>query len=330
MIETIRNYFKRLIKSKSNIILPQSQNIALQHFDDLSKLDLPRIHSDILVLDNDKITEFNRKFVKYVRINDKPYYQKDFRILNGHSFAEYVSSKFYNDIGMSTPPMHLLLKDIAGHQILSLISQDVKSALPNKDIIHAYQLPMLFENLSYYSKELNSRWEVLFDDEVKGVFLEYLTTDCFDQLITMFLIDDLRTERDRHTANYFLYKSQGKDKFEGVIPIDNERTYVVLRGVKDKESFKSFIEEKYSANNPLDYKDHLSVKERVEQIINLIESGKLSKKQIELLKRAVNYDLPKTISNLNTNSYTDVSYPIVYSAFSYLWEYLNNTLDRHL
>lgn len=310
MKKSVYDYFQNLEKEK----LSTSRGILL--------------YDDKTIKYPDNISWDEREFSQntLVEVLKKPYYMKNF--YTTLSYVDMASSQMYNDLGLICPPVHML--SVPNKNNTQIITQDVGSvegievAIASNSIVE--------EEVFSFEKEINNKWDTLYNKRIKNELLEYMTKECFDQLITMHILDEIRSEADRHLGNYFFYKHIGKEKFEGVIPIDNEFARVVFDGVCTQDDFEKFLKSEYTTPTPLMSHDKISYAERMKNLKNVINSGALSKEQIDIIKRAVNYDLPGAIKNQPRNSFLKKHQKDAYDGISRLWEYhhRNDGIEKEL
>ncbi|MBR4998822.1 MAG: hypothetical protein IKY10_02975, partial [Clostridia bacterium] len=160
----------------------------------------------------------------------------------------------------------------------------------------------------------------------------FMTPECLTQLENVFLVDELRTDPDRTTLNYFLTKAKGSQKYEGVVVIDLENMLLFdycRNGEKD--DFKNFILYPYSTATPQQNQDVATYKQRVVDLKELIQSGSLSKDNITVLKNALTYDFPKEIKKAcKERKLKGKKRSIIVDPVERLWEYNNNEIGKDL
>ena len=211
------------------------------YFENLEQKNLPRDKYNNLIYDNDRIAraDGNNYVKRFITIDDTPYFMKEY---NGDcSIVDIASTNMHNCIGIPTPPITTVVKqDNRGTRLqIFLATQDIHSV---DDFLFSIANNILSKK-EFGMQRFNFRhkWSPLYDMEIKKLFLKYMTEECFDDLIGLFLVDELRTEQDRHEKNYFFYKSKKSEKHEGIIPIDNELLSVIRHDGKSKEDFINFL-----------------------------------------------------------------------------------------
>lgn len=229
--------------------------------------------------------------VKKVSIDDsaKRYFVK--RGETPRTMASIASANMYNQIGITTPPIALLKHEMFSDAgTTKTIQADVKG-LPN------IEATLALEDFEYsriaFSFVEKYKWQIFYDSNLQIRFLKFMTKDCLESLQNVFLIDELRTDSDRHTKNYFLYKRKGGKLYEGVIVIDLEEMKLYNFCGNSKDSFNDFLAMSYESVTPQQRGDYAPYLQRLKDIRELIDDGVLSAKNIETLKKALEFDLPK-------------------------------------
>ena len=248
-----------------------------------------------------------------------------------YSVVDIASANMYNNIGIPTPPIYTIEKEAEGclkRNVISLASQDVSSvkgflfSIAN-DLVS--QQPMRNQRLfSMY------KWSPLYDSDLQKTFLQHMTKECFDQLVGLFLVDELRAEHDRHENNYFFYKSKEADKFEGIMPIDHEMMHVLHFDMRHKGNCDAFLVTPYMTPNMFGSLDNGAYINRIKDIKELLQDGMLTPAQIELMKRAISYNLPKEVKKVGKNPHFKEFKKFAYDATSRLWDYHQKDLGREL
>ena len=246
-----------------------------------------------------------------------------------------ASSQMYNDLGITNPPLHLGEIKVKKATFPYTLSEDVLGLQNKTDLIvlPAERIPE-FKEISRKNRKDNSRkkWEPLTNEKVREVFLNFMTEECFEEFMTIHLLDELRTDCDRHYGNFFLYKHKDSDKFEGVIPIDLEQGIILNSGIRDIP-FSRFLRIPYKSYTPFQSYDNIGVYFRIKNIRKLLQAGNITQKQAQLMRQQLNYDFPQLILD------TDEKYGLgeyasnlqsVYDNSSRLWEYNRQELRDDL
>lgn len=237
-------------------------------------------------------------------IDEIPYFVKSNNF--EYSIIDIASSAMYNNIGITNPPIYIFSHQPVESQNSPLghtVTQDVNS-VKNKLFVVADKL-LSQEDIKSLRIDCSNKWAPLYNSNFQKIFLKYMTKECFDQLIGLFLVDELRSEQDRHENNYFFYKTTGAEKFEGVMPIDHEYASILLHNVQNKNDFFSFLYSNYHTPTILGNIDNGCYKKRINDIKELLQDQVLSQTQIELLKRALNYNFPKEVKNASKQLYNN-------------------------
>ena len=186
-------------------------------------------------------------------------------------------------------------------------------------------------------------YEVLLEHSIRDYCLQFMTERCLDELMTIFMLGDLRSDSDIHPDNYFFYKKKGEKRYCGVIPIDLEHSQVILSRADTKEDFMDFIknhsydscipfrhrtDDRYGDGNWYVYNGTYA--DRINILKKLIQSGKLTKKQLTTLKRAINYDLPQTMVDIVDYHNFGPSQAITCDRAKRAWDYNRKELGKEL
>ena len=308
------------------------QNV-FDYFENLDKKKLPRKKQN-LIYDNEHIKNVPTMtesgiLTHPLHIDGTHYYVKG---NNGEcSVVDIASTNMYNSIGIPTPPIYTIEKPASGCQpypLISLATQDVTSV---NDLLFTIANDMMSQqavrNFRLYTLH---KWDPLYDSDIRRLFLKYMTKECFEQLVALFLVDELRSEQDRHEENYFFYKSPGSDKFEGIMPIDNEMMHVLRFDMQSKLQFDTFLISPYTTPNMLGSLDYNCYRNRINDIKELLQDGVLTPNQIALMKRAIGYNLPKEVKKVGKNHHFKSYRQSAYDATARLWDYHQKDLGREL
>lgn len=303
------------------------------YFEDLEKKKLPR-NKHNLIYDGEHITNVptiteSGILAHPLMIDGVHYFVKG---NNGeYSIVDIASANMYNAIGIPTPPVHTIEKPAGGCQrqnVISLASQDVNSIegikfdvadklLSQPDIVRNRLLTMY-------------KWDPLYDTHLQRVLLTYMTKECFEQLVGLFLVDELRGDTDRHENNYFFYKSEGSEKYEGVLPIDHEMMNILHFDLSKKSNLYNYLASNTHTPNMFGSLDNASYLQRIKDIKELLQDGILTAGQIDLLKKAIKFNLPKEVKKIGKNPHFKVYKKFAYDGVSRLWEYHQKDLGREL
>lgn len=280
---------------------------------DLEKKKLKKQHG-IILIDNDRVKQTGEIFSLSDFITDRdigdtyvfdidgtPAYVKS---ADNQSFYALGKSRKYNDIGIATP-ITTLIKN-KNEDRLFTASQDLDSLNNDKFIITlAKEIPeftkLRMDAIAWGNGgDRDGKWEALSPD-IKEKFLSFMTEECFDDFITLSAVNELHTYTDGHCNNLFFYKTTPKGKYEGIIPIDLEYSEI-LREVYYKDGkldFNNFKRYPYTAFNLLSRGEYpKTLDERIHDLKEIIQAGKLKNSQIDTIKKSVNYNLSGLLTNL--------------------------------
>ena len=249
-----------------------------------------------------------------------------------HSFIDQAissasSSQMYNNIGIKTPNIQIIPNKSYSEQISTTQPniysvKDSLCTLANDDLVYSKLKTKIFGKY---------KWQMFYDELLMKTFLSFMTPQCLEQLQNVFLIDELRTDIDRHTKNYFFYKNKNSSKYEGIIAIDLEQMIIYNYCGTSKQDFYSFLFFPYASVTPQQVNDELCYCDRVKNIRKLIADEKLSKNNIETLVAALKFDFPKSIKEqckqqkIHHKDKNKILTPI-----DRLWEYNNQTIGKDL
>lgn len=298
------------------------------YFEDLQNIKLTRDKGIILKDKNIKYLKEDKHNISIYQIDQRPYFVKEWEGLQ--SIHAISASTMYNNIGVITPPIDLLRNPSshAEHEDgLWEITQSIYS-IPTIDAIPASKILNRFFNETQRNYE--STWNFLTNRQIKQNFLSVMTKECYEELINMVLLDELRAEIDRHSDNYFLIKPRGTERYTGVIAIDMGNSELAHCPPTTQNQFNNFLYRLYPSYTLTGQEDHASYLERINTIRDLLQSGQLSSSNIKTLRAGVNYDYPKemksTCKRYHLGSYTKQAH----TPCAYAWEHIQNTLGRDL
>ncbi len=255
-------------------------------------------------------------------IGQTQYYCKGFD--ENVSLPGMASSRMYEELGMTTPPVHLIGRQ--GKDMPSYIMTQDFQQLPGLEFVQAKDImPKIFQE--YPCSSGRNKFGYLEDEVDRYMMLRLMTQECIDQVTDMLIADELRSEDDRHGHNFFFWKRVGQEKFEGVMLIDNEMMRIqqlVPNASADK--FKCFLREKY-ASFTLQGLEYTSIVERAIRLKNLLQKDVLTKKQLKFLKQCIEYPFAQKVEELYggipgvANRKQGASEP-----FKRLWDYYSESL----
>ncbi len=288
-----------------------------------------------------------------VIIDNTPYYKKSYYGLFANDLKKIVSSmtstELFHQIDFYSPPIFVSTNT----KFLELIqlSQSITSVPDFQDATIAFytdffdKLADVNKSEAYlkYAKAHAGKynqilgWLPLYDSEIKALFMKYMTPKCFDEYISMFLVDILRTEKDRHESNYLLYKNKNSDKYDGVIPIDMDDTEIQFYFNHQCDEKKSIFNVNtlpgsvYYSYTPLCTTENKPHKKKLLLICKLLQDGVLSDGNIKAIRTALGFDMGKTIKEIGKKyGLSEEEIKQMYTSISYLWDYNRETLGSEL
>lgn len=300
------------------------------YFKNLDYLNLTDKHH-VFHKDNHRIDyiDQNQSNVVHLKVDYLPMYMKKWKVKE--AMYSLSSAEMYHKLGILTPPMKPAIvnlhEDDQSTQINQIFMQDAKS-------IGLYcvdaNTTKLFED--FINLNPKSKWEILYNSSYRELFLNHMTEECFEEYINMFLLDHLRSDSDRYYANFLLFRRYLTSKFEGIIPIDLDESRAIDLGISNKEEFQSFLNTKDFSFIPSGiYGPNETYKKRTEDIQQLIQDEKLSNSQIELLRDALRYNLPKTTREMGAKYSVDKeTRKQISTPTAYLWDYNRKTIGKEL
>lgn len=299
---------------------------VFEYFEDINKRKLKKRYN--IIVKDDKVrleTEFEK--TDLYRVDDILMHAKKWNAQ--YTINSIASAQMYNNLGILTPPI-TLMQNVKGHpspkNILS-IQQDVYSL---KQFYCELAADAETEQNIQFDRFDRFKWQVLYDSDIRRIFLKYMTPECLEELISVFLLDELRTDIDRHNSNYFLIKDHNSELFEHVVPIDLDNIIILNRSIASKQSFQDFLLLPYKSVTPTATSDIRHYDGRIYDIKELIQDGALSPKQTQIIKSALKYDLPDSIKKICKKYPLKKYIPSTHEPFARLWEYNRNELLKEL
>lgn len=297
-----------------------------EYFLELDTKNLPRINN-VIIKSPQNFSKVPDDCYKIFKLFDKRYFSKVVGDVE-ENFQPMASSELFNEAGVLSPPIYIL-KENDYFDLYSQITEDVHLPIFDKCLNPC--------EIGYYDKLLStkklrtSKWEVLYNKLYRDYFLTFMTPECLDEIINTFLIDELRTEGDRHMKNYFLYQLNGSNKFNGVVVIDHDLINLFETDCLSKHAFKDFIKHKACSNSPTLNCVHTTHENAIKAIRQLLDDGVLGDNNITALKDALSFDLPGRIKEYG-EKFNIKKHPLnrVYTPLSYLWDYNRTQLGKDL
>ena len=281
-----------------------------------------------------------------ITIKGRTFYIKPTRefSFNVNTEQNIAASKMYQNLGIITPTVYPAIITFLNNKY-NTITEDVPHNLPNTIIKPATSTPI--EDLAYYQSEnqqKQNKWNILTSGKFKRTMLDFVTPECYEQLMKAFILGELRTDGDLHTGNFFLYKSSSSKKYEGIIVIDLEECSILNQDqssylptqLEDVESFINNIP--FFAYTPNQLIDTLTHKERMFALKQFIIKGS-STTFNQFIKKALTFDFPEEIRKAHTQCSNVSPYfkynetepnSSAYDTIAKLWEYNREVLGPEL
>jgi hypothetical protein len=149
--------------------------------------------------------------------------------------------------------------------------------------------------------------------------------------LKMIYLDTICYNVDRHTKNYFFYKTKDSKKYQGVIAIDLELMAIYDYCGAKKDDFINFLAHSYQSALPHQLYDKVNYIQRVCDMRQLLQDGVLSEANIKAMAAALEYDFPadmKDICKKNKFRKKDINEIVV--PIERLWEYNQKTIGKDL
>ena len=272
--------------------------------------------------------QFDKKMAyhvsKYKLQDGKSFFVKDSD--NQTSVASVASSKLCSEAGILTPPVYALAdkkkKTIKTLQQNVEEIDDFETMLANDDIEYTKIQSKLFGKF---------KWQMFYDEELIANFLKFMTPNCLTQFQNMFLVDELRTDVDRHTKNYFFYKTKDSKKYQGVIAIDLDLLVIYNYCGVNKEDFTNFLVFPYQTALPHQLYDKVCYSQRMSDMRQLLQDGVLSEANLKAMMSALEFDFPKEMKKVcKTGKLGMRERNEIVSPIERLWEYNQKTIGKDL
>lgn len=245
---------------------------------------------------------------------------------SSNGLLSVASSKMYKSADIQTPQVHLVRSK--EKNVIRTIQEDISD-------INGFETVLAGDDVEYTKIGWNVfgkfKWQIFYDYAFQSNLLKIMTNDCLEQLQNMFLGDEIRTDIDRHSKNYFLYKRKGSEKYEGVIVIDLDQMIIFNYCRGEKGDFQDFLMYPYETEIPQFKLDNICYKQRVKDIQEMIQEGLLSENNIETLKKLLMYDFPGEVKKVcKEQGVRRKMKKGVVDPVERLWEYNNKTIGKEL
>lgn len=285
------------------------------------------IHDDSFVPENSDARGYQDTISKFI-VDGTPFYTKYWQ--DEASVFGIASNKMYTDIDIITPPETVIIVDPSkfdGEAVRSM-SQDICSA-KRIECIPATKVLEPIVSMFATSIPTKTKWEQLSEPYLIDALLNIMTPDCLDEFIGIMMLDEIRTDNDRHTGNFFFYKKPGYYKYCGVVPFDLNHAKIALKDVSSEQDFNAFIRTRYKTVTVTQHDDIGSYNERLTAMKRAINSGIISNESIHMLRDGLKYDLPKAVKDLCSHPLLS-EHSKLYSATARLWDYSRDNLQDTL
>ena len=294
-------------------------------FDDLQGRGVVDKFANGIDSDAVKLTDKMSYYVsKYKLDGDKSYYVKGSDELK--SVASIASANLCEKAGILTPPVYML----RGKN-----KKSIKTLQENVEEIDGIEAILARNDVEYTQIQKKVfgkfKWQMFYDEELVRDLLRFMTLDCFTQFQNMFLIDELRTDVDRHTKNYFFYKTQDSKKYQGVIAIDLELMVIYDYCGAKKDDFINFLAHSYQSALPHQVYDKVNYIQRVSDMRQLLQDGVLSGANIRAMVAALEHDFPADMKEIcKQNNFRKKDRNEIIVPIERLWEYNQKTIGKDL
>ena len=296
----------------------------------------------IICIDSSQLTTQYLDFTSKFSIQGIPLFLKDVYFEIGEESAaifEVAISKIMNECGVNSIPYFPVFKKVKnGKLLLCSFSQDIHS-LKNLIVTPGncsfwFDKPM--KKRLIVDQIHNNEWYFLEIPEIKNYLLNFMTEECFEQLIDQCLIDELVGQNDRHLTNYFFFKFDNSEKLEGIISYDNALTWIFeskAYNEKDKIGFDNnlayFVYRTYSKKSNTGLTTRGSYADRVNKICEFFDKGLIGERQANLIKKYIESDIVSKLQKEANRCETPIS-PAVIDLYARVTEYLEQNLQRQL
>lgn len=301
----------------------------VEYFQDLNRTKLPR-KSGRIFCDNKTIVYdghyAKRPKIEIYSIGKKHYFGKEW--ITDVSPASVVAHEMYNSVGVDTPPAYIL--DIGkgnASNHLRFITPDI-TEIPDLTCTQ----PSNHTYLKYSPEFMNApnKWDILYNEPFRQKLLSFMTRDCLNQLIKMFLVDELRTELDRHWGNYFFVKKSNEEKFSSIIAIDFDATAIMRYMPKNKAQFEHFLLSLNGSITPTGRVIASTYISKIRELKEIIGEGALTLDQCQALKQALEFDYASEVKHFCMNHRLFKEAKTAPEPIARLWDYNRKELSQEL
>ena len=260
----------------------------------------------------------------YETQDSKSFFVKETDIKTG--ISAIAASRLYKNAGILTPPVEFVAKK--DKYTMQTLQQNVEG-------INGLETILADDDIEY--KKIQSqafgkyKWQLFYDERLINTLLKFMTSECFAQFQNMYLVDELRTDGDKHLKNYFFYKQKESSLYEGIIAVDLDLMQIYNYCGTKKADFTNFLVYPYQTALPQQLCDSVSYKQRMADMRQLVQDDVLSTSNIKTIKSTLEFDYPKEISKtckeakLGYAERKEIVKPV-----ESLWEYNRETIGRDL
>lgn len=294
-----------------------------------------------IVIDGNKVKDLHERVetpsscsVYKFLIDDTPVFAKAFSV---DSPLAMGISRMFHECGIATPITSPLISE-SGENCF-IVSQDLNEI--GKDMgFDTMELAKwrAIKNKIFKMRILeNSNCQIskfpFIPKHLKEIALDYMTPEAIEEINSILLLQELATYTDGHQNNYIAFINPETFKLEYLVPIDLEFFEMLLHlEVKNYNTeFKDFLKNPYTSITIFNQFDgEQTYPQRIKVIRHLIQNGQIDSTQIEVLKKALQYNLGKEIKDLGKHYGEQKLFKAGSELVQYLWEYNRNTIGRDL
>ena len=137
-----------------------------------------------------------------ITLEDRVYFAK-YSFDAADNLQQIATCNLFHNSGLLTPPIFLCSPPSDDDRRIYQLSEYVQRPQFTECIQPHYmkEYKMFYQDIT---PQMNNTWEILYNKNLREYFLTFMTEECFAQLMSLFAVDTLRTEQDRHFCNYFL------------------------------------------------------------------------------------------------------------------------------
>ncbi len=260
----------------------------------------------------------------YKAQDSKSFFVKETDVKTG--VTAISSSRLYKHAGILTPPVEFIAKK--DKDIIQTLQQNVEG-------INGLETILADDDVEYKKIQTQAfgkyKWQLFYDERLINALLKFMTPECLTQFQNMYLVDELRTDGDKHLKNYFFYKQKESGLYEGIIAVDLDLMQIYNYCGAKQADFTNFLVYPYQTALPQQLCDSVSYKQRMIDMRQLVQDDVLSTSNIETIKNTLEFDYPKETSKvckeakLGYAERKEIVKPV-----ERLWEYNRETIGKDL